>query len=176
MANVGCSDHGRNAAWLASCPRGAYLSPMYSTVLSVHNIVRWLVILTGVVALVRCYRGLLTGAAWTPRERASLSAYANLLGLQFLVGLLLYVWLSPIPRMAFRDMAAAMGNRDLRFFVVEHPVAMILAMVLAQVAVARARKAATDAARFRIAAVLITISLVLVFVMIPWDRRMIPSF
>jgi hypothetical protein len=149
---------------------------MYSFVLGVHNIVRWLVILIGVVALVRCYRGLFTGAAWTPRERTSLSAYANTLGLQFLLGLLLFVWLSPIPRMAFRDMAATMGNRDLRFFVVEHPVAMILAMVLAHVAVARARKAATDAARFRIAAILVTLSLVLVLVMIPWDRRMIPSF
>jgi len=78
--------------------------------------------------------------------------------------------------LAFRDMAATMGNRDLRFFVVEHPVAMILAMVLANVAVARTRKAGTDAARFRIAAILVTLSLVLVFVMIPWDRRMIPSF
>lgn len=149
---------------------------MYSFVLGAHNIVRWLVILVGVVALVRCYRGLFAGAVWTPRERTSLSAYANLLGLQFLLGLLLYVWLSPIPRMALRDMAATMGNRDLRFFVVEHPVAMILAMVLAHVAVARTRKAATDAARFRIAAILVTLSLVLVFVMIPWDRRMIPSF
>lgn len=149
---------------------------MYSFVLGTHNIVRWLVILTGVVALVRCLRGLFGGAAWTPRERTSLSAYATLLGLQFILGLLLYVWLSPIPRTAFRDMAATMGNSDLRFFVVEHPVAMILAMVLAHVAVARTRKAATDAARFRIAAILVTLSLVLVFVMTPWDRPMIPSF
>lgn len=149
---------------------------MYSFVLGAHNIARWLAILIGVVALVRCYRGLFTGAAWTARERTSLSAYANALGVQFLLGLLLYVWLSPIPRLAFRDMAATMGDRDLRFFVVEHPVAMILAMVLAHVAVARTRKAATDAARFRLAAILVTISLVLVFGMIPWDRRMIPSF
>ncbi len=150
---------------------------MYSVILALHNVLRWLVILTGVVALVRCYRGVFTGAAWTPRERTSLSAYANTLGLQLLLGLLLLVWLSPITRTAFSDMGAAMRNGELRLFAVEHPVSMILAMVLAHVAVARARKAATDAARFRIAAILVTLSLVLVFAMTPWwARPLFPRF
>lgn len=71
---------------------------MYSFVLAAHNIVRWVVLLTGVIALLNSYRGLLTGAAWTPRDRTIAAAYANTFGLQFLLGLLLYVWLSPVTR------------------------------------------------------------------------------
>lgn len=149
---------------------------MDSFVLAAHNIVRWVVLLTGVIALLNSYRGLFTGAVWTPRDRTMVAVYANTFGLQFLLGLLLYVWLSPVTRTGFGDMGAAMRDPALRLFVIEHPVAMLLGLALAQIALGRTRKAATDAARFRIAAILLTVSLLLVLVRTPWARPLFPRF
>jgi hypothetical protein len=53
---------------------------------------------------------------------------------------------------------------------------MLLAVALAHIAVARTKKATTDAARFRSAALLVTLSLLLVLVRMPWARPMIPAF
>lgn len=161
---------------LARRGRAVYLSRMYSLVLALHNIVRWVVLLTGVIALASTYRGLFAKSVWAPRDRTLIALYANSLGLQFVLGFLLYVWLSPLTRTAFGDMGTAMRDPALRLVVVEHPLAMLVALVLAHVAVARTRKAATDAARFRIAAILLTLSLVLVLARIPWSRPLFPAF
>jgi len=149
---------------------------MHGFVLGLHNVLRWLVLLTGVVALLRYYRGLATGAAWTRRDAVSLSAYAQTLSLQLLLGLVLYFFLSPLGMRALGDMGAAMRNSDTRFIAIEHPIAMIAAVALAHVAMRRTRKAATDAARFRIAAILVTLSFLLVLARMPWARPLIPHF
>lgn len=161
---------------LARGGRPIYLSLMYSFVLALHNILRWVVLLAGVIALLNSYRGFFTRAAWTPRDRTILAAYANMLGVQFLLGLLLYVWLSPLTRTGFGNMGAAMRDPALRLFLIEHPVAMLAGLVLSQIALGRTRKAATDAARFKIAAVLLTLSLALVLARIPWARPFFPAF
>ncbi len=161
---------------LAPQAGAVYLSLMYSFILAAHNIVRWVVLLTGVIALLNSYRGLVTGAAWTPRDRSILSAYANSFGVQFLLGLLLYVWLSPLTRTGFGNMGAAMRDPALRLIVIEHPLSMLLALAFAQIALGRTRKAATDAARWRIAAILLTLSLLLMLARIPWARPLFPAF
>jgi len=149
---------------------------MHAFVLAVHNILRWVVLLTAVVALIRSFRGLATGAPWTRREALSLSAYAGMLSLQMLLGLFLYFFLSPVGMRALRDMGAAMSDPNVRFFAIEHPIAMMLAVGLAHVAVQRSRKASTDASRFRNAAILVSLSLLLVLARLPWARPMFPSF
>ncbi|MEW5914932.1 MAG: hypothetical protein AB1762_00945 [Gemmatimonadota bacterium] len=149
---------------------------MHSFLLGTHNILRWLVLVIGVVALIRSLRGLASGSLWTRAEAASLSGYANILGLQMLVGLGLYFFTSPVGMQALGDMGTAMRDPNARFYAVEHPLAMLLAVALAHIALARTKKAATDAARFRTAALLITLSLVLVLARMPWARPMIPAF
>ena len=149
---------------------------MHGFVLGLHNVLRWLVLLAGVVALLRYYRGLATGAAWTRADAVSLTAYAQTQSLQLLLGLVLYFFLSPVGMRALGDMGAAMRNSDTRFFAIEHPIAMILGVALAHVAIRRTRKAATDAARFRSAAILVTLSFLLVLARMPWARPLIPHF
>ncbi len=149
---------------------------MHGFVLGLHNILRWLVLLTGVVALVRYYRGLATGAAWTRKEAFSLVAYSQTLSVQLVLGLILYFFLSPLGVRALGDMGAAMRTSDTRFFALEHPILMIVAVAFAHVAIRRTRKAATDVARFRIAAILITISFLLVLARMPWARPLFPNF
>ncbi len=149
---------------------------MHDFVLGVHNVVRWLVILTGVVAVVRCLRGVVSDVPWTRKEAVSVNGFAQTISLEMLVGLVLYFILSPLGVRALGDMGAAMRNPDTRFFALEHPITMMLAVALAHIAVARARKASTDRSRYRSATILITLSLLLVLARMPWARPFLPNF
>ena len=64
------------------------------------------------------------------------------LDVQFLIGLLLYVWLSPFIRDAWADMGATMRNAPLRFFAVEHVTGMLIGIALAHVGKSKIGKAA----------------------------------
>jgi hypothetical protein len=149
---------------------------MHALVLALHNILRWLVILTAVVALIRSLRGMAAGLPWTRREALSLTAYASILTLQMVLGLVLYFVLSPLGMPALSDMGAVMRDPEMRLFAVEHPLTSMLAVAFAHIAVARSRKALTDASRYRGAALLLTLSLVLLLARMPWARPLLPSF
>ena len=69
------------------------------------------------------------------------------LGLQMLVGLLLYFVFSPLTKAALGDFAGAMKDPLMRFWAVEHVFGMIIGVALAHVGMTRARRAATDALR-----------------------------
>ena len=90
------------------------------------------------------------------------------LDLQMLLGLLLYLVLSPFTAEAFKDFGAAMKNSGLRFFAVEHLALMLTAVVLAHVGRVLARKATTpDAKRMRMA-VCFGLATLLMILGIPW--------
>ncbi len=98
---------------------------MYSTVLVLHSWVRWLVIILGAWALADAVRGRAAG-------RAGL-LFTIGLDVQLLLGVLLYVALSPITQAALANLAGAMQNATSRFWAVEHPALMILAVVFGHV-------------------------------------------
>ena len=137
---------------------------MYSAVLILHSWVRWLVLLAGIVALVRAIGA---GRTWTPAHDRATLLYTVALDVQFLLGLLLYVALSPTVGLAFRNMGVAMQTTAIRFFVVEHVVGMVLALAVAHVARIRIRKAAPDA-KGHTAAIFVGASLLLIVLAMPW--------
>lgn len=146
---------------------------MFPLVLSLHNILRWLVLIAAVAAVARAMSGWVGRSTWTPASAGPGRFYTILLDVQFLIGILLYAVLSPVTRAAFSDMGAAMRTRDIRFFVAEHLVLMILAVVFAHVGKVMAPRAATDTGRFRRAAIYYGISLLLVLAGMPWWRPML---
>jgi hypothetical protein len=132
-----------------------------------HNLTRWAVLAGGAWALVAAYRGLLRRAAWGPRDDRAGRAFARALDVQVLLGLTLYVF-GPHARLAFTSFGTMLNQAVLRFFALEHPLQMVLALVAAQAGFALARKAPTDRARFRRAAVGYTLALLLILAAIPW--------
>jgi hypothetical protein len=84
------------------------------------------------------------------------------------VGLLLYVALSPLTQIATENMAATMRDPTLRYWAVEHPVGMVVALVLAHVGRVRIRKASTDDTRHRVAAIFFGLALIAILVSTPW--------
>jgi hypothetical protein len=141
---------------------------MYDFVLLAHSWLRWLVLLAALVAVARAIGGVSTRRPWTPvDDRAGLWLTAAL-DLQLLLGLILYVVLSPVTKSAFVDMAAAMREAPIRFFAVEHPVGMIVAIALAHVGRVRVRKAADSESKHKRALMFFLLSLVVLLLSIPW--------
>jgi hypothetical protein len=141
---------------------------MYTALLFLHSWLRWLVILAGVAALGGAVAGVSTRRAWLPADNLRLALFAHSLDLQMLIGLVLYIFLSPVTRSGFENIPLTMRDPILRFFVVEHLAGMLVAIALAHVGRARVRKAADAAARHRAVLIFIGLSMVALLLSIPW--------
>jgi hypothetical protein len=141
---------------------------MYSPLLFLHSWLRWVVLLTGVFALIRAFGGVNGRRPWTPADGKPGLYFITALDLQFLIGLALYLFFSPTVQAAFGNIGAAMRNPEYRFFVVEHFVGMLIAIVLAHVGRVRSKKAKTDAARFKGAAIFYALAMLIILASIPW--------
>jgi hypothetical protein len=141
---------------------------MYPLVLSLHSILRWVVLILGLIAVIRALIGWLGSSQWeTIDDRLGL-AFTTSMDLQLLLGLLLYFVLSPLTRGAFQNFGAAMSNANLRFWAVEHFVVMIVAVILAHIGRSQSRKAEEPTAKHKRAAIFFGLALIAVLVAVPW--------
>src|SRR5262245_1950616 len=123
---------------------------MYEIVLVAHSWLRWFVVAASLFVFVRAVLGLARRRPWTAIDARATRAFVGLVDLQLLLGLLLYVALSPIVRMAITDLGAAMSSPVLRFFAIEHATAMLPAVIAAHVGSVRVKKASEDRRRHRV--------------------------
>ena len=149
---------------------------MYTFVLATHNMVRWLVLIVGLIAVVMAFVGWFGRKEWRSTDDKVGLAYTTLLDVNLLLGLLLYIFLSPVTKAAFANFGAAMGDSLLRFFAVEHIFGMIVAIALAHVGRSRSKKASDSVKKYRTVAIWFALSLVAIFAMIPWDRPFFRGF
>ena len=142
---------------------------MHDALLILHSYFRWLVLLAGLVAVAKMFAGWTKSLAWTEADRRAAVLFTVAIDVQLLLGLALFA-VSPLVRNAMRDIATAMATPDVRIFVADHPATMLIALALAHAGSAAAKRAATDAARFRQGAILYGLSLALILWGIPWFR------
>ena len=140
---------------------------LYAVVLTIHSWLRWIVLLAGLVAFFRSAVGASRGSDWTQADDRTGFWFSMVLDLQVLLGLILYIFLSPFTHAAFRNIGEAMGNRALRFWMVEHIVGMLLGIALVHIGRARTRKA-DSMRRHRVAAIFFGLALVAIAGSIPW--------
>ena len=140
---------------------------MYPTVLLVHSWLRWAVLLAGVVAVIRGAGGWSGVKAWTAADDRAGFWFVTTLDVQMLLGLLLYLFLSPFGLPAWADIGETMRHSGARFWAVEHTFGMIAGIVLAHVGRARARRAAPQR-KHRTAAIFYGLALVAIVASIPW--------
>ena len=145
---------------------------MYTGLLHAHSGFRWLVLIVLVVAISLSVYGWIKRAEWTKSGKSTSLILMILMDIQFLIGLVLYVFLSPMTKAAFSDFGAAMKNEALRFYAVEHILMMVVALALVHIGRSRTKKDITGWKKHRAAAIFYTISLVVILLAIPWDRAL----
>ena len=149
---------------------------MYAFMLGVHNILRWVVLILGVLAVVRAWMGWLGKKEWTDKDRKLGVFFSAGIDTQLLLGLVLYFLLSPITKGALSDFGTAMSTGgDLRFFAVEHISMMVLAAVFAHVGSALAKKVKDAAKKHKQAAIWFSLTMLTILVAIPWWRPLFPG-
>ena len=131
---------------------------MHELVLVLHSWVRWVAIITGVLATVTAF-GHSSGAGGNRWARF----FTIALDVQFLLGVILLLTLN-----VFSDFGATMRDPIARFYTVEHETIMIVAIALAHVGRVRARKAATPAAARTQSIIFFGVSTLLLLAGTPW--------
>lgn len=147
----------------------------YNIVLALHNIIRWIVVIGGLVAALRAIYGWLAGRPWRTLDNQLGLLFTVSMDIQALLGLLLYVVLSPITTSSFSDIGGAMSDPGARFYLVEHIAAMFVALVLAHAGRSLAKRAQDDKGKHMRAAIFFTIAMLLVLALIPWNRPLLPA-
>lgn len=143
---------------------------MFVVLLSLHSIVRWLVVIGVLARLGLAVHGLATERAWGKPDRAVGGAVLGIVHTQVLLGIGLLAT-SPLVQSAMADMKTAMADPNARFFTVEHTSLMLLAAVGVTVAHIAARRAAGDANKHRIIAIGFGIAVLVVLAAMPWPFR-----
>jgi hypothetical protein len=131
---------------------------MHELVLVLHSWVRWVAIISGLVATASAFTSTRGGSS-----NRSAMIFTIALDIQFLLGLILLVTLN-----VFADFGATMRDPIARFYTVEHETIMIIAIALAHVGRVLARKAPTPAAARTRSLICFGLSTLLLLVGTPW--------
>ena len=144
------------------------MTAMYATLLVVHSVLRWVVLLLAAFALFRAFGGWSSGRPWTPTDEKVGKQFILFFDLQVLIGLLLYVGFSPLTQAAFQNFGGVMGDSVMRFWAVEHIFGMFVAVALAHVGRVKARRLTDPRSRHRTIAIFFGLALLVMFLTIPW--------
>jgi hypothetical protein len=139
---------------------------MYNFLLQSHSGLRWLILLAAILVVLKSLVGLFGGTKYSKFDRIIAPSFVGLMHLQFLIGLILYVFLSPYTSNFTFNMSDAVA----RFWSVEHLALMLFAVVAAQVGRSISKKSEDAQVKFRFQSIFFGMSLVLMLLGIPWER------
>ena len=139
------------------------------TLLVVHNLLRWLILLFGIWTLLASIGGSVSKRPFTPTDSRSNFLFTLGMDLQLLVGLGLYfsgVWFDRL-----KHLGENMKDTNIRFFTMEHELMMIIAWILVHAGRVMVKKAATSPLKFRRSLIFFGIALLLILIATPWPFR-----
>lgn len=140
---------------------------MYTGLLHIHSLLRWvgllLMIITIVDSLARVYRPFLSN------ERKLSLITMIILHTQLLIGIVLY-FVSPLVSNAIES-GNIMKDPINRFYMVEHFLGMALAIALVTIGHVKAKRQSESWAKHKLIFTYFTIALILILISIPWPFR-----
>ena len=121
-----------------------------------------------VIVIIKSLLGVVNKSPYKKLDKTFVASMVGTLRLQLIIGLVLYIFLSPITQTAFSDFGAAMKEATLRYWAVEHIFAMIVGVALAEIGRSKAKKANEDLKKFKMQLIFFTISLLIMLSKIPF--------
>jgi hypothetical protein len=139
---------------------------MYTVVLALHSWVRWLALVAAFGTALAALRGKVEGSNSLADRWGMIAMMA--LDIQLLLGVLLYVVVSPNMKPILENFGAAMKDPTARFWAVEHASTMFGAIALAHVGRVLARKAKDASAKRRHLLTCFGLAIMLISLGMPW--------
>lgn len=141
---------------------------MYSTILILHNIIRWGVLLGGVYAITKSALGLIHHREYTSKENRAHAIFVAFCHTQLLLGIILYMISPAVDAALANGFGAAMKIPADRFIVLEHIMTMVLGVAFIQIGRTLSKKATDAKAKHKKSLIFFSIGLLLILSMIPW--------
>jgi hypothetical protein len=141
----------------------------YLLIKEFHSLFRWLVLALSVIVVMNFVLGAVSKKVYDKMENLLTLFYIISVDIQLLIGLLLYFVFSPLTRSLFEGISP-MDNATTRFYAVEHPIMMLLAIVFAHVGRSVSKRGATDVIKFRRGLIWFGLSLVCMLTRMPWQN------
>lgn len=139
---------------------------MYTGLKHLHSGFAYLLLAILVISIIYVLMGFVNKKPFTEGTRKIALAGFIAAHLQLLFGLILY-FVSPLGIESLSG--EAMKNANLRLYVVEHPLTMLIGIVLITIGYSRAKKSTVDADRYKKILIFYVIGLVLILSRIPWS-------
>ena len=145
---------------------------MQTGLLHLHNLLRWIILILLLLSILKSYTGMTSKKSFEASDKkiwlfTMIAAHITLL-------LGLYQWLLGrygILSYVKPDGVSMMKDPYLRFFQMEHPVSMILAILFITLGYGMAKKNVDDATKYKKAFRYFLLALVLILVAVPWPFR-----
>lgn len=136
---------------------------MYTALLHTHSLLRYIILLLLLTSIFRSFSGWFGKKQFTEGAR-KLNLFTLISAhLQLLVGLGVYFMSAEVQ---FENLSNA--TKEVRFFTMEHITLMIIAIALITVGYSSSKKATTDEAKYKRAAIFFLSALVVILIAIPW--------
>jgi uncharacterized membrane protein len=141
---------------------------MYATLLALHSLTRWFVLISLLFAIFRAWRGWLLQKPWLKSDDRLRHITATIAHIQLVLGIWLY-FISPVVSYFLHNFHTAVHERAIRFFGMEHISMMLIGITLITIGSAKAKRQATDKQKFKTMAIWFTIALLVILSSIPWS-------
>ncbi len=144
---------------------------METGLLHLHNLLRWAVLLFGLLTLITSMRGLGGKKDFTNGDKRTALYLLISCDLQLLLGLALYFMKGYQHNFSGGVMAEVMKNPVSRFWTIEHGFTMLIGIVLVHIGYAGTKGSRAHVGKFRRLFWCTLIALILFAAMIPWPGR-----
>jgi heme A synthase len=136
----------------------------------VHSGWAYIALIIIIYAVFNAVKGLSSKKEFTDKDlRISLFTLI-VFHIQLIIGLIAYFTSAQFSFLIENGMGAAMKDSGIRLLVVEHPLMMILAVIIITIGFSKHKKKTTDNAKFKTIAIYYGIALLFVLSKIPWSQ------
>lgn len=128
-----------------------------------HSLLRWVLLILMILLVSKAVLG---GAKRFFEKDRKLALFTMVVAhIQLLIGFALYFM------RGWHELLGEMGNAAIRFRALEHPLGMLIAIILITMGYGRVKRGANDAAKFKAVKVFFGLALIIILVSIPWPFR-----
>lgn len=138
---------------------------MYTGLVHTHSLLRWLALVAIVIAIFNALKGMSNKSTFAANDNRWSLLTVIFFHLQLVVGLLLYF------TQGWHKQLGEMADKVIRFYSLEHLVAMLIAIALVTIGRASGKRASDNLKKHKRHFVYFLLALILVLANVPWPFR-----
>ncbi len=141
---------------------------MYSALLPLHSIIRWLVLISLLITIGKCLLGYYKHSVFSKTDNRLRHWTATFSHIQLLIGMLLYTQ-SPFVSYFYDTYKSGNLSMEALFFGVIHIILMFIAILFISIGSSKAKRISDGKEKYKTILIWFSLGLLLIFLAIPWS-------